>query len=153
MKKYSCILGGGIIAILIILFFYYLFYFSFYKKAQICFPKTCFLAELALTQKEQEKGLMFRKNLPSQKGMLFVFKREDIYPFWMKNTFIPLDIIWIDKNYKVVFIKYSAKPCQKEACSLIVPEKRAKYVLEIKAGLAKKFNIELDQKAVIRFIR
>lgn len=72
---------------------------------QICFQENCFEVELAITTEEITKGLMFRKELPQNKGMLFIFAKEGIRSFWMKNTLIPLDIIWLNKNKEVVFIK------------------------------------------------
>src|SRR4030042_2848822 len=68
------------------------------KQNQVCFKKHCFSVELAVTPEEREEGLMFRKNLDSDKGMLFIFEKEGKYGFWMKKTLIPLDIIWIDDN-------------------------------------------------------
>ncbi len=65
---------------------------------QVCFKNKCFVVELAQTIAEQSRGLMFRDHLDSNKGMLFVFDSSAIYNFWMKNTEIPLDIIWLDKN-------------------------------------------------------
>ena len=75
---------------------------------------------------------MFRESL--NRGMLFVFETQDIYPSWMKNTLIPLYIIWIDKDFKVVHIEH-AVPCN-DTCPSYVPEKKALYVLEANAGFA-----------------
>src|ERR1035437_263623 len=59
----------------------------------VCFKQNCFSVELAKTSAEQERGLMYRTELDKDKGMLFIFYNEGIYPFWMKNTLIPLDMI------------------------------------------------------------
>ena len=59
-----------------------------------------------------KNGLMFRENMDSDRGMLFIFEKEGEYPFWMKNTLIPLDIIWINKDKEVVFISENAQPCE-----------------------------------------
>jgi len=124
-------------------------------KTTLCFDnleKSCFLVDLAKTYKEKQKGLMFEEYLEKEKGMLFVFDKEGIYPFWMKNTLIPLDIIWIDKNKKVVFVNENTQPCSNEkelnsVCPSINPEINARYVLEINAGLVKELKIEIGDYA------
>ena len=98
--------------------------------------------ELAKTEAEREKGLMNRTSLDSNKGMLFIFDKEDIYSFWMKNTLIPLDMIWINQNNKVVFISKNAQPCKTLICPVITPTVNAKYVLETNAGLSGKFGFK-----------
>lgn len=75
--------------------------------------------------------------------MLFIFDSSGDYPFWMKNTLIPLDIIWISKDKKVVDIKENAKPCRSEMCETYSPKSDAKYVLEINGGLANKYKIKV----------
>ena len=67
------------------------------QAEEVCLKEKCFSVELAKTSAEQAKGLMFRENLSIDKGMLFIFEKEEIYPFWMKDHLIPLDIIGIDK--------------------------------------------------------
>jgi len=119
--------------------------------AKICFKEFCFDVEAADTPAKRAEGLMFRENLPENSGMLFVFENEGIYPFWMKNTLIYLDIIWIDKNGKIVFIKENAQPCKSENCPEIMPPSAAKYVLEINAGQVEKLNFTLGQKIKIDF--
>lgn len=117
--------------------------FLFYKNmasqaggGSVCIKNNCFSVNLAKTSQQRETGLMYRQSLAKNTGMLFVFENEGIYPFWMKNTLIPLDIIWIDGNNKVVFIKANAEPCQSQACSQINPGVNAKYVLEVNAGVS-----------------
>jgi uncharacterized membrane protein (UPF0127 family) len=120
------------------------------KDSSVCFGKKCFLVELAKEEKELRKGLMFRENLDDDSGMLFVFEKEENHPFWMKNTLIPLDIIWIDKEKKVVFIKENAQPCKEDMeCPLINPKRKAKYVLEISGGLSKELNIKTGDSVVL----
>ena len=122
--------------------------------SEVCFAspagrqgKKCFLVELALTQPEQETGLMNRTSLDDNKGMLFVFGKENIYPFWMKNTLISLDMIWIGANHKVVFIGENEQPCKKDPSSVITPSSRAEYVLEVNAGQAESSGIKLGDLA------
>jgi len=79
---------------------------------------------------------MFKKHLDDDGGMLFLFEEENVYPFWMKNTFIPLDILWINSNKEIVFIYKNAQPCITEPCPVIYPGKKAKYVLELHGGIS-----------------
>ena len=69
-------------------------------------------AEIVDTPETIERGLMFRKSLGPNEGMLFVFEQAGFYPFWMKNTLIPLDIIWLDADWRIVSIAASVPPCR-----------------------------------------
>jgi len=92
-----------------------------------------FNLEVAQTEEEREKGLMFRKSLDPDGGMIFIFEKPDQYAFWMKNTLIPLDIIWLDEHKKIIdFI--IAEPCEKDPCRQLSHAGLAKYVVEIPAG-------------------
>lgn len=97
-------------------------------------------AELAYTDANRARGLMFRENLASNAGMLFVFPSLDVQSFWMKNTLIPLDILWLNERKEVVYM-LTAQPCKKDPCESIVPLQKALYVLEVNAGFTKKHNI------------
>lgn len=110
--------------------------------SQVCFGSECFTVELALTPEQQAQGLMGRESLDPGSGMLFVFQEEGIYPFWMKNTLIPLDMIWMDSEGKVVYIGRNERPCGPLECPGINPGVPARYVLEINEGLAEKMGIE-----------
>lgn len=94
---------------------------------------------------------MFRENLPQDEGMLFIFNEEGSYPFWMKNTLIPLDIIWIDENKEVVFISENSQPCKDDFCSNINPGRSAKYVLEVNGGIAKKIGLKTGDSINLKF--
>lgn len=118
---------------------------------KVCFKQQCFGVEIVKTVVERERGLMFRESLNSNSGMLFVFDRVGIYNFWMKNTLIPLDIIWIDENMNVVYLKENTVPCKVENCEIYIPEKEALYVLEINAGEAEKNMIKIGDE--VRFIK
>ncbi len=107
---------------------------------QVCAQETCFTVELARTAAEQELGLMNRTGMDEKKGMLFLFPKSDIYAFRMKNTFIPLDMVRIDDQYRVVSV-VTAQPCTEDPCAVYKPEIWAKYVLEINAGIAAKYKI------------
>ncbi len=130
-----------------------IFYISSMKKGKVCFNNNCFDVELALSQSQIEKGLMFRNSLGEKQGMLFVFPEQGDYGFWMKNTKIPLDIIWINENSEVAFISENAQICENgnDLCPVIKPGKNAKYVLEINAFEAEKIGLKQGDKASVSF--
>jgi hypothetical protein len=95
--------------------------------------------EVANTKKKRSKGLMYRESLGENEGMLFIFPYEGIHPFWMANTFIPLDILWINSSMEIVYIEENVPPCTKTGrlqslCPSYKPEGYAKYVLEVNGG-------------------
>ena len=98
-----------------------------------------FSIELALTPQEQAKGLMFRTELAENEGMLFVFRNEAPRSFWMKNTLIPLDIIFIKQNGEILNIGANAIP---QDLTPVRSEGNAYAVLEINGGLSKKLGIK-----------
>ena len=102
--------------------------------SSICFESLCFPLEIASTPEERTQGLMFRTELEG--GMLFVFDHPGRHPFWMKNTLIPLDIIWMDEDKEIVFISRNVQPCKVDPCEVIDPGADASYVLEVNAGMA-----------------
>lgn len=97
-----------------------------------------FTIEIADTPKAREVGLMFRKELPDNAGMLFIFEAQDDHHFWMKNTYLPLDMIFIDETMTVVGIVHRAAP---ETLTSRGVGKPSRYVLEINGGLAKREGI------------
>lgn len=115
------------------------------KIPEVCLEENCFFVELAKTSAEKSKGLMFRESLEDNRGMLFIYDSDGEYNFWMKNTLIPLDIIWINSEREVVFIKYNAQPCG-EICDIIEPKTNSRFVLEINGGLAEELRMNLGDK-------
>ena len=122
------------------------------KLPSVCHNENCFTVELAKTSAEQAKGLMYRTKMAENAGMLFIFNDIDIHPFWMKNTFIPLDMVWIDENHKIADIFENANPCGKDNCLPIIPIKKAKYVLEINTGLSEKYNFKVGDQLIFENI-
>ena len=106
--------------------------------------------ELARTPEEQQQGLMFRESLPDRTGMLFLFSDGAAHPFWMKNTMIPLDMVWLDKDGKVLFISADTPPCKADPCPSFGPRTPATNVLEIAGGMASKEKIEVG--SVLKFV-
>jgi len=145
--RYEVFLGIFIITILVILFIYNNFWVE-NKQGRVCFNDKCFNVNLAITPAEQTKGLMFVNHLDEDKGMLFIFQADGVYPFWMKNMLIPLDIIWIGSDGNVVYINRNTQPCT-STCPNINPGKEARYVLEVNAGIADKIGLEVGGKITI----
>ncbi|MDD4901650.1 MAG: DUF192 domain-containing protein [Patescibacteria group bacterium] len=131
----------------------YLFlYFHQIGTADVFFadhPNFIIHAELAQAPAELERGLMFRKSLPADSGMLFIFPQEAPQSFWMKNTLIPLDMIFISADDKIVDIKNDFSPCTADPCPVYQSVAPAKYVLEVNAGIVQKGRIIIGEKIVI----
>lgn len=92
--------------------------------------------ETARTPAERFRGLMFRSLLAADHGMLFIFERPGKNRFWMKNTLIPLDIIWLDARKRIIHIENQVPPCQRDPCPAYGPSADSLYVLEVNAGVA-----------------
>lgn len=105
--------------------------------------------EIAANDELRAQGLMFRDQLRPATGMLFFFAEDGEYPFWMKNTHIPLDMIWIDSNKRIAHVKHDVPPCKIENCPSYPPHALARYVLEVAAGVAKQHG--LKEGDVLRF--
>ncbi len=118
-----------------------------HAQDNICIGKACYSVEVMRTDEERTRGLMFRRELAEGLGMLFVFDQEDIYPFWMKNMSFPIDILWLDKAQRVVFIETDAPPCHSETCPVYTPSKKAMYVLEVPAGTVARNGIRAGDAA------
>jgi uncharacterized membrane protein (UPF0127 family) len=98
-----------------------------------------FSVEVMRTPEQLEKGLMFRRYMPDDRGMLFDFKAEQPVQFWMKNTYLPLDIIFISKAGKIVSIKENAEPLSEK---LIPSGAPVVAVLEVNAGTAARIHAQ-----------
>lgn len=107
-----------------------------FNSTSACLDEKCFKIQIADTPEKRTQGLMFISQMPEDEGMLFIFEESGGYSFWMKNTLIPLDIIWFDENMNIVFEKENAEPCKTEPCEVFTPNKPARYVLEVNAGMA-----------------
>ncbi len=118
---------------------------------RVCVKDSCYDVEIAKTPQEQARGLMFRESLADGKGMLFVFESEIRHSFWMKNTLISLDIIWIDSDGKIVYISQNTPPCVADPCPSYAPDAPAKYVLEVAAGQIQKTGAQAGDIAAMEF--
>ena len=110
-------------------------------------------AELADEELEKVKGLMFRETLEPSKGMFFIYEEEGIYPIWMKNTLIPLDLIWMrgegGGRATVVHIEKHVPPCRNDPCPSYVPFATARYILEVRAGVVDHEGLKKGEGAEI----
>ena len=104
-----------------------------------------FNVEVAKTIEERRTGLMYRKKLLNNEGMLFIFPREKIIQLWMKNTYIPLDVIFISENKVIVDIK---KNMEKLSETIVKSKVKSRYVLEFNAGLINKLDIKIGDKVL-----
>lgn len=89
---------------------------------------------------------MFRETINWDQAMLFVFEKEGKQAFWMKNVRFPIDILWLDRNKRIVHIEKNVPPCRKDPCPTYSPSLEALYVLELKAGSVKRHNLKLFDK-------
>lgn len=108
-----------------------------------------FSVEIADSGLEKLKGLMFRKNLGRHQGMLFVYEEAAVRCFWMKNTRIPLDILFINEEGKAENIE-EADPCESSPCKRYCSKERVRYVLEINQGLSKEYGFGAGTRVEFR---
>jgi len=107
--------------------------------------KTCYLLSIWVVHsaKEKARGLMYVRNMPEQSGMLFVYTESDQRSMWMKNTYIPLDIIFIKNSETISSIARNTEPLSLKNIRSTEP---VNYVLEINAGMTKKMGIVPNDK-------
>ncbi|MHA1540860.1 MAG: DUF192 domain-containing protein [Alphaproteobacteria bacterium] len=113
------------------------------QKGDVFFGDEKFSVEYATSSSQQQKGLMFRKNLCEKCGMLFDFGAEQEIRMWMKNTIIPLDMIFMNKDKKIIYIEKNTIPHSLKTIKSPIP---AKYVLELNAGISQKYQIKIGMK-------
>ncbi len=96
-----------------------------------------FSVEIADNEEEQARGLMFRESMAADRGMLFIFEDDQPRAFWMKNTYIPLDILYFDGERRFVSGQYRVPTCRYggDRCPNYPSEGDARYVLELNAGI------------------
>lgn len=120
------------------------------EAARIILPdKSVVVVEVAPDEDTRAQGLMYRDHLADDRGMIFLFPEAGEYPFWMKNTLIPLDMIWMDRDHRIVHIARDVPPCKADPCPNYPPHAQASSVLELAAGVAAKRH--LAEGNVLRF--
>ncbi len=146
-KSYTCF------AFYILLTTYYLLFpinANADQPKQICLRDACLAVEIADTDIKRTQGLQGRTSMKQNHGMLFIFPYQNVYNFWMKDTLIPLDMIWIDNAFQVVDLKENVPPCVKDPCEVYVPKGEAQYVLEVNAHFAQKHGIKSGDSVVFK---
>lgn len=111
-----------------------------------------FTVTIADDDQSRARGLMFVDELPDDQGMLFVFRREAPRAFWMRNTRIPLDIIYLNATLQVVDIIKNAKPCRSQRCPSYPSAKPAQYVLELNGGMSDRLGLEIGDSITVGHI-
>tara|TARA_R100000935_G_C2824835_1_gene161722 strand:+ start:1221 stop:1706 length:486 start_codon:yes stop_codon:yes gene_type:complete len=121
---------------------------SFHKEGELYLLKSGdtlqkIAVEFAESDYEKQTGLMYRTSLGDNEGMLFIYASEAMRSFYMKNTYIPLDIIFYNKDSAVVSFQENARPLDETSLPSTVP---AQFILELNAGKVKEWNIEVGDK-------
>ncbi|MFW5443250.1 MAG: DUF192 domain-containing protein [Methylococcaceae bacterium] len=105
--------------------------------------------EIARTKVQRALGLMHRTYLTAESGMLFVFEQNGIQRIWMKSTLIPLDILFVSTQGRIVSMIKNLQPCRRAPCNIYGSIESAKYMLEVNAGIIDGKQIEIGQKLKI----
>ena len=108
-----------------------------------------FTIEIAEDEASREHGLMDRTKMDDDHGMLFIFEDDAPRAFWMKNTKIPLDMIFLDSARKVVSIQHDVPPCVTERCPAYSSGAPARYVLELNAGQAARLGLTSGDELIV----
>ncbi len=111
------------------------------RMKEVTLGNQVFLFEIADTPALQERGLSYRGELPTNTGMIFIFPVPGMYYFWMKDMNFPIDIIWLDKNKKVVHIEENLSP--KTYPESFGPTSLTQYVIELQAGVVKTIGLQV----------
>jgi uncharacterized protein len=106
--------------------------------------------EVAKTEQQQEMGLMYRKHLEDNRGMLFPFDPPRPVGFWMKNCLINLDMVFL-RNGKVIEIAHNVPPCQKEPCPVYGTPAEVDQVIELRGGRARELGIKPGDRLIVEF--
>lgn len=122
------------------------------RRAEVRFPGGRIVAaEIADTAQRVATGYMFRTEVGEGEGMIFVFPRPDIHTFYMKNTLVPLDMIWMDESFNVLYIQPSAPPCKADPCATYGPPRKAAYVLEVRGGAVAREGLKVGDRLGVVF--
>lgn len=100
-------------------------------------------AEVVINPADMQRGMMFRDSLPQGRGMLFIHQNPGTYAYWMYQVRIPLDIIWMDSNRRIVEISANTPPCPGKECPTYGGHETARFVLELAGGEAQKHGLRV----------
>ncbi len=121
------------------------------SEPQVVLRGQTFNVDLAVSREEQARGLMFVESMPANRGMLFIFPGEAPRSFWMKNTRIPLDILYFDSDLALVSLWQNVRPCAADPCPSYPSRAPARYVLELNAGMAASLGVERGDQLELLF--
>jgi uncharacterized membrane protein (UPF0127 family) len=107
--------------------------------------------EIAANEEQRQTGLMFRPTLATDHGMLFVFEESAIIHIWMKNTQMPLDVVFIDQTGKIVSLLKNLPPCKQTNCPIYPSDAPASFMLELNAGFIEQQHIRTGQQLTLPF--
>lgn len=141
-NKYGVFVGFALLIFCIVIFWSFNFLNS--PKDKIILNNKTYSMEIARTSQEKTKGLSDRDSLCESCGMIFVYQNPGYYSFWMKDMNFPIDIIWLNQNKEVVFIKENLSP--ETYPNSYGPNLKSQYVLEFNAGFAKEHNLKFGDK-------
>jgi len=108
------------------------------------------VAVIADTPEREMYGYMFQREVKDTEGMVFVYPEAGMHPFWMKNTLVPLDIIWMDDAFAVLHIE-TAPPCKADPCPSYGTPRMSRYTIELKAGAASREGLKVGDTIQVSF--
>ena len=106
--------------------------------------------KVANTNYQRERGLMFVKKMHLNEGMLFNYKIDRYHSVWMKNTFISLDVLFLDSQYKIIDYVENTIPHNLDSISI---DKKSRYIVELNAGTVKRMNLKKGKKLNFKIIK
>ena len=144
------------LVVLVVVIFLFILYAQHLGK-QVIYIKTAYnthelSVDVADTDQERSRGLMGVENLADNEGMLFVYEQDVVTSYWMKDMKMPIDMIFINSDYKIEYIKKYAQPCTPEfqQCPHYGTSVPIRYVLEVKAGFTEKNNLQIADELIIK---
>lgn len=147
MKKYILILSLLLVLVVVIL----IYFLTMDERVSITIKgkhsAVSYLVEIADTQEKAMQGLMGRKSMPQDQGMLFVFPQPQFIKMWMKNTYIPLDMVFFNSHNQVIYLYEGARPMDESIISCPWP---AQKVLELNAGQIRKQAIQVGDEILLK---
>jgi len=122
------------------------------RRAEVRIPDgTRFVAEIADTPERWQRGYMNRPEVGQNEAMIFVFPYPEIHLFWMKNTLVPLDILWLDERLSIVHLETQVPPCRKDPCPNYGPARKVRFVLELRGSTAARHGLKTGDSIAIAF--
>ena len=126
--------------------------FAGVQHAAVTFPGGRVIsAEIADTSERVMYGYMYRTEVRDDEGMVFIYPEAGFHSFWMKNTLVPLDIIWLDDDFSIIHMQAPAPPCKADPCPSFGPMRVSRYILEARAGTAARERLKPGDRITVVF--